>query len=502
MKKMLKPLISVMAIGAFSLSINVENNVFANDITNTCEYDSVAKINPDFSMMNCLLTETALRYDVPPEIVKAIAEGESGGWRHFDKNGEVIVTADNGIGIMQITNQAGYDEDRLKNDIVYNIQAGVEILARMFDRKDLPRINDGDRDVLENWYFAVMAYNGTKPVNSPIVQATGERNTSAYQEKIFRIIENFGLIDLAELPFSRENFQYESSSSENIKFVTLNYDFDAPFTKSKHQFNTNQQVKVTANNVKIRPRPTTSTSTIKGTLSESEIVTITGPFEYDEGATNKNHFVWYPVKTSNGTVGYVASSYLDYSTSTVPTSTPTITFIDVPTNHWAKEEIYYLAEKDIIKGVSVDNFGIGQGLTRWQAVLLINRAQNVSLANRPDPGFKDVPKDHKYYDAIAASVDEGLFMGYSASTFEPDKILTRSEMAAVLQRIYNFPAPSSSHPFTDIKDQWFADSVARLYAAGITSGATTTTFNPKSTIKREEFAVFLARAIEKSYRLK
>ncbi len=53
----------------------------------------------------------------------------------------------------------------------------------------------------------------------------------------------------------------------------------------------------TANNVKIRQRPTTTNSTSKGTLSEGEIVTITGPFEYDEGSTNKNHFVWYPVKT-------------------------------------------------------------------------------------------------------------------------------------------------------------------------------------------------------------
>ncbi len=88
--------------------ITVENNVFANDITNTCEYDSVAKVNPDFSMMNCLLTETALSYDVPPEVVKAIAEGESGGWRHFDKNGEAIVTADNGIG-----HYAGYQSGRL-----------------------------------------------------------------------------------------------------------------------------------------------------------------------------------------------------------------------------------------------------------------------------------------------------------------------------------------------------------------------------------------------------
>lgn len=374
----------------------------------------------------------------------------------------------------------------------------------MFKRKDLPKINGGERDVLEHWYFAIMAYNGTKPVNSPVVQSTGKRNANAYQERILRIIEELELIDLKELPFSREHFQYESNSNENIKFTEMNYDFDLPLTKSKYMFATNQKVSVTTNGVRIRTKPTTD-SPSKGTLNKGEIITVTGLFEYEEVSTKKNHFVWYPVKKNDGTEGYIASSYLEYLTST-PTPTPStpitnVIFKDIPTNHYAKEEIYYLAERDILKGIGQDRFGIGEGLTRWQAVLLINRAENVSLTNRPNPGFTDVPKDYPYYDAIAAAVDEGLFMGTSAKKFEPNKILTRSEMAAVLQRIYNFPAPSSSHPFTDVKDQWFADSVARLYSAGITGGITATKFEPKSTIKREQFAVFLVRSIDETYRL-
>ena len=509
MKKILKPLISVLAIGAFTLTINIDSNVLANDITYTCEYDSESKVNPNFSTMICLLTETALKYDVPPEIVKAIAEGESGK-RHFDENGEAIVTADNGIGIMQVTNQAEYPEESLKNDLAFNIEAGVKILNRMFtERNDLPIINGGERDVLENWYFAIMAYNGTKPVNSPIVQETGERNTKAYQEKIFRIVKEKELIDLKELPFSKEDFQYDSNSTGNIKFAVKNYAFDLPLTKSKYQFETNQKVMATANSVKIRPRPNTTDNNLKGYLVKGEIVTITGPFVYDE-ISETNHFVWYPVKTSNGTTGYVASSYLDYVTSTSepsptpnPSPTPTITFKDVPNNHYAKDEIYYLAERNILNGVGQNKFGLGQGLTRWQAVLLINRARNVSEENRPDPGFTDVPKTHRYYNAIAAAVEEGLFKGTSATKFQPDKILTRSEMAEVLQRIYKFPAPSSNHPFTDVKKgDWFADSVARLYASGITGGVTATKFDPNATIKREQFAVFLVRSMDETYRLK
>lgn len=322
MKRLFKPLIGVIAVGAITLSINNDKNVIANDIANTCEYDAASKVNPDFSTTNCLLTETALSYDVPPEIVKAIAEGESGNWRHFDNNGEAIVTADNGIGLMQITNQAGYNEERLKSDLVYNIESGVKILDKMFDRSDLPKINDGDRDVLEHWYFAIMAYNGTKPVNSPIVQSTGERNAKAYQEKIFGFVEKYELIDLQELPFTSDDFQYDSNSRENIKFLKMNYKFDLPLTKSKYSFEKGDKVIATTNPA-FRSRPTTGDDSKIGTLNKGEVVIITGPFVYDEGSTKKNHFVWYPVKRSNGSEGYVASSYLDYSDSTSnPTPTP------------------------------------------------------------------------------------------------------------------------------------------------------------------------------------
>lgn len=486
MKKLLKVLtISLLTACTWSVVLCSETKAATQDIRNTCQYNSSQKVNPDFKTMNCLLTETALAYDVPPEIVKAIAEGESGNWRHFNDKGEAIVTSDNGIGIMQITNQSQYDEHRLKDDIAYNIQAGVETLDKMFKRTDLPSINNKERDVLENWYFAIMAYNGTKPVNSPIVQATGQPNPNAYQEKIINIIEKFGLIKLADLPFTKADFRYDSNSTNNIEFVTKNYYFNLPFTKSKHFLESGQKVTATTA-VNVRTSPTTS-STEKGKTTIGEVLTITGPFQYD---TNKNHFVWYPVKRSNGTTGYIASSYLKYR------------FTDIPAKHYAEDEIEYLIDRGILKGVGNNRFGMGQGLTRWQAVVLLTRANHVSLENRPDPGFTDVPKSHPYYKEIAAAVDVNLFNGVSDQEFKPDKTLTRAEMAVVLQRLYQFPSTNIKVPFTDVKENWYKDAVARLYASGITDGVTKTAFGPKTTVTREQFAVFMVRSMDKSYRLK
>ena len=425
-----------------------------------------------------------MKYDVPPEIVKAIAEKESSGWIHFNTMGKALYLTDKGIGIMQVTNHPKYDEDELKNNIVYNIIAGVEILDEMFERKDLPQINDMDRDVLEHWYFAIMAYNGTKPRNSPVERDSEERNVTAYQEEVYDIIDRKYRIKTVDLPFEKEDFQYETNSTKNIRFVTKDYHFQLPLTKTKDSFTAGQQVKTTSN-VKLRERATTGSNAIT-VLSKGEVVTITGPAQYDEN----NFFVWYPVKRSNGVTGYVASNYVKHQ------------FKDVPTVHYAQDEIDYLVDRGILKGVSTDEFGMGQSLKRWQAVLLLTRTKNISLENHPDPGFTDVPKSHPYYKQIAASVATGMFKGKSDTEFDPDGTLTRAEMAVLLPRLFDFPEAAAGHPFTDLTQDWYRSDVIKLYQAGITAGVTPTEFRPRDLVTREQFAAFLVRAMDESFRIK
>ena len=127
----------------------------------------------------------------------------------------LFISLDGGIGLMQLTKQKGYDQDKLKNDIVYNIETGIRVLSSMYTRTDLPKIKGAGRQVIENWYFPVMAYNGTKPVNSPLKQENGERNMDAYQEKVFAKIESQSYLDdtkLAQYPFSTSDFDYDRES--------------------------------------------------------------------------------------------------------------------------------------------------------------------------------------------------------------------------------------------------------------------------------------------------
>jgi putative cell wall-binding protein len=125
---------------------------------------------------NPSLEETARKIEViarskgiPSTILKAIAFVESG-WRQFDKNGNVVTGAGArpSLGIMQITSYDPTDTalvNKLKYDIDFNLAYGADLLNSKWDM--VPTIGDGDRNKLENWYFALWAYNSWNTKNNP-----------------------------------------------------------------------------------------------------------------------------------------------------------------------------------------------------------------------------------------------------------------------------------------------------------------------------------------------
>ncbi len=275
----------------------------------TCGYDATTKQNPNKQMMNCLLTKAALDASspIPPEIVKAVASVESS-WTQFKANGEPNISADGGIGVMQITNTTGYDVERLKHDVQYNIETGIEFLLKNFNRMDLPRINDHDPTKLESWYFAVMAYNGTKAENSPFYQETGERNTDAYQEKVYRELQNFGLLDTraSDIPMTKTDFVYNEGTNYTINFQKKNYLLDGTRTSTKQLFKTGDIVHYNGSGL----RANASTQSTLTATTSSDSMTILGAPVYDERTDSTNQFVWYPVEVvKNGKTirGYIAS---------------------------------------------------------------------------------------------------------------------------------------------------------------------------------------------------
>ncbi len=173
-------------------------------------------------------------------------------------------------------------------------------------------------------------------------------------------------------------------------------------------------------------------------------------------------------------------------------------FTDVSDSYWAKEEIQFLANQGIIKGYSNGKFGVNENIKRSQAAVMLARALNLNLENRPNPGFKDVPKSHASYKQIAAVVDEGFFS--KAAKFNPDAQLTRAEMAKVLTNAYKL-SYSEDVSFKDVSQKyWGARYISALASNGVTLGYPDLTFKPGTQITRAHFSVFLARTINDEFK--
>ncbi|WP_088041574.1 Ig-like domain-containing protein [Bacillus sp. EAC] len=281
--------------------------------------------NPSFQHTNCLLTNAALNADIPPEVVKGIAMKESD-WRQF-VDGKPYVSVDGGVGIMQVTDKdPSYDQQRLATDIAYNIEVGVSILNNKYSNSSLPKIKGANRHHIENWYFPIMAYNGIKPVNSPVFKDDGLPNLDAYQEQVFRKIEEQSYLTDTELvrpDFSVSDFNYDKDSSDNIVFVTKEYTVTKKLHESNYFFKSGNPVAVTEDGAKLRVGP--GTVELKKLPLNTPLI-VTGTFAYDNSETSKNQFVWVPVRTIDNSVkGYISSAYIVRLDKSVDSKPPVVT---------------------------------------------------------------------------------------------------------------------------------------------------------------------------------
>lgn len=112
----------------------------------------------------------------------------------------------------------------------------------------------------------------------------------------------------------------------------------------------------------------------------------------------------------------------------------------------------------------------------------------------PTP-FDDVPKDAYYVDPVLWAVDNGITQGTGPITFSPEDTCTRAQTVTFLWRNAGCPEPETTEmPFTDVAEtDYFYHAVLWAVENGITVGATETTFEPESTVTRAQVVTFMWR---------
>lgn len=121
-----------------------------------------------------------------------------------------------------------------------------------------------------------------------------------------------------------------------------------------------------------------------------------------------------------------ANVYARFSGSGLP-------FADIPSGSWYYDDIAYVYDAGLMTGLTATTFGPNLSTTRGMIVTILWRMENEPVAKHGCP-FADVRRGSYYEQAIAWASENGIVTGFDASTFAPDRAITREQLAAILFR--------------------------------------------------------------------
>ncbi len=176
-------------------------------------------------------------------------------------------------------------------------------------------------------------------------------------------------------------------------------------------------------------------------------------------------------------------------------------FDDVDSSAWYADAVSYVAENGIMNGAGNGTFAPDTVMSRAMLVQVLYNLEGKPEA--ADCAFTDVAADAWYADAVAWAADAGIVTGVSDTTFAPDQMMTREQIATILYRYaayknYDVTASNDLSSYTDAGQigSYAVEAMQWANGAGLITGSTATTLNPLGSATRAEVATILMRFLE------
>lgn len=172
-------------------------------------------------------------------------------------------------------------------------------------------------------------------------------------------------------------------------------------------------------------------------------------------------------------------------------------FKDLKDDYWAKKEIEFLVNKKIINGYDDITFKPNKGITNAQGAVILVRALNLKTEKDTVQIYKDVKKKHFAYKEISAAVKAGIFE--KGDKFYPNKPMTRADVAMAISKAFNIKG-TGNVTFKDVaKTSPAYEAISALAEYKIITGYPDGTFKPDGKVTRAQFAVMVARVMNKEF---
>ena len=219
---------------------------------------------------------------------------------------------------------------------------------------------------------------------------------------------------------------------------------------------------------------------------------------WDNGKVTKE-----PTETETGVKTFACTCCGETKTETIPaTGVVDVTEMFTDVSHsWADDGIQYCVTHQLMSGVGGNLFAPKMTTTRAQIVQILYNLEGEPKVSGTTP-FTDLTQNW-YKDAVLWAYQTGVVVGTSATTFEPDRPVTREQIAVILMEYVTkvlklertwTPADLSVFPDAGSVSGWAKDALADAVALGLISGASNggqTYLEPQGSATREQVATIL-----------
>ncbi|MDN0068218.1 S-layer homology domain-containing protein [Collinsella ihumii] len=175
---------------------------------------------------------------------------------------------------------------------------------------------------------------------------------------------------------------------------------------------------------------------------------------------------------------------------------------DVDVNEWYSGPVYFAYVNSLLLGTSPSTFEPYSAASRAMVMTVLYRLEG-SPTITDLPHMADVAQDSWYIQPMAWAVESGMLKGVSEGIYEPDRAITREEMAAVLKRYaeeIDLDAPDSGvgvdgYPDANAISSWARSSFDWAVRSGIIKGSNGY-LNPQGTLDRAQLTTMLMRFVQ------
>ena len=222
---------------------------------------------------------------------------------------------------------------------------------------------------------------------------------------------------------------------------------------------------------------------IKSMTANGKKVTPSTSYEFDRASSSNKLVVEFAKVETPAPPSFIPSS-------------PGSTFTDV-SGHWAEEAITAFEQLGYVNGISSSIFAPDMAMTRGMFVTVLGRMCGASPLG--GCSFSDVDDNMYYAGYIEWAYQNDIVDGIGDNKFAPDQMITRQEMAQMVNNYLVFRGFGTGHddvhPFADdaLISSWAKDAVYNLVGIGAIEGKPDNRFDPLSGATRAELVTVLYR---------